>query len=60
MTLRINKNSKSVKLVKDIIATEELELNVNYTVDALGDSIILIEGDKEEVRTLKEIYEMVK
>lgn len=52
-------NSKSARLVNDIIATEELEVNVEIAADALGDTVIIVSGSKEEVKILKAIYEMV-
>ena len=56
---RVYKNSKSVKLVNAIIEAEELEVKVSYTVDMLGDSVIVIKGSTEEVNVLNEVYEMV-
>lgn len=51
---------KSNKLIHDIIMTEDLSVTVERSVNALGDSIIEVIGSKEEIRTLSEIYRMVK
>ena len=59
LEFRILKNRKTAKLTSAIIETEELELEVSYKVDALGDSVIVIRGVAEEVKTFKEIYKMV-
>ena len=57
--LRIYKNSKSVKLVKDIIRNEDLDVKVSYIVDAIGDSMIVIRGEVEEIEILEDVYSMV-
>ena len=57
--LRIYKNSKSVKLVKDIIRNEDLDVKVSYIVDAIGDSMIVIRGEVEEIEILEDVYSIV-
>lgn len=56
---RVTLTSKSAKLIKDIVKTEELDVQVKYIDDAVGDTVISIYGSNEEVNTLKSIYEMV-
>lgn len=48
------------KLIDQIEKNEELE-TIDYVIEnnALGDTIITVTGDKEEVKTLKEIFNMV-
>ena len=57
--IRVFKNSKSVKLINDIVKTESLVVKVSYKTDALGDDVIVIEGETEEVNVLESIYKMV-
>lgn len=59
MTVRKLRNSKSEKLVNDIIRTEQLDVFVEYQTDSLGDDFIVISGNDEEIKILKEIYNMV-
>ena len=57
--IRIYNNSKTAKIVKSIIKTEELNLDVKYMVDAIGDSQIVIKGSVEEIKIFEEIYNVV-
>ena len=60
-TLTICQSRKSIELVNSIIESEDLEVTVTYDVTtALGDTVIVIKGEAEEVNTLNEIYNMVK
>lgn len=51
--------SKSVSILSSIIKTEELDVTCKLFVDALGDSIIKVIGEAEDIKILKEIFEMV-
>jgi hypothetical protein len=59
-TFRTYFNSKAAKTIANIIKTEELGVNVSYKTSTLGDDLIVVTGDKEEVEILKDIFEMVK
>lgn len=54
------KNSRSEKIINDIIKTEDLEVKVRYFVNGLGDSMIEVKGEREDIETLRRIYLMVK
>lgn len=52
--------SRAKKLIDQIKRNEELE-TISYTIKntALGDTVIAVSGDREDVKTLKEIFNMV-
>lgn len=56
---RTYNNSKAKRIVNDIIKTEQLEVEVSCYVDAIGDDIIEVYGENEEIDTLQGIFEMV-
>jgi len=60
MTFRTYYNSKTIVNTERIIDAEELNLKVTIKDDALGDTIIEVKGDKEEVKIFKQIFEMIK
>lgn len=60
MKITVLYSSRSEKLINDIIKTENLSVVVERSENAIGDSIINVKGEKEEVQTLLEIYKMVK
>ena len=59
MTFRTYYNSRSIRLVKTIIKNEDLHVILNVFTDALGDDIIEVKGKREDIKTLKAIYETV-
>lgn len=59
MKFVIPKNSKNAWLVHAIIETEDLDLSWAVFENALGDSMIEVDGSKEEVRNFIGIYRMV-
>ena len=59
MKFRTNYNSKSAALVASIIENEDLAVSVNTTVDALGDTVIVASGSREDVLVLRSVFEMV-
>lgn len=60
MKFRTLYTDRARKLIDKIERMEELE-TIDYVIenDALGDTVIIVSGDKEEVQTLKSIFEMV-
>lgn len=52
-------NSKSAYLVSSIIKNEDLDLSWTIVETALGDTVIEVSGNEEDVRIFKETYEMV-
>lgn len=60
MKFRTLYTDRARKLIDKIERTEELE-TIDYVIenDAIGDTVIIVSGDKEEVQTLKAIFEMV-
>ena len=58
-TLRIHKNSKSLELVEGIIEMEDMDVTIEFITDALGDSMMVISGDKEEIDILEDLFYMV-
>lgn len=59
MTFKTYYNSKSVELVRTIATTEDLQISYKLTSDALGDAVLEVTGNKEDIRILKEIYNTV-
>lgn len=54
-------NSKAMDLITSIIENEDLRTIKICTKDtALGDTIIIVKGDEEELEVLADIYNMVK
>ena len=51
--------NKAAKLIAQIIANEDLNVKVFFKTNALGDDIIEVKGENEEIDTLVEIFEMV-
>ena len=60
MKFRTLYTDKARKLIDKIERAEELE-TIDYYIenDAIGDTVITVSGDKEEVQTLKQIFTMV-
>ena len=52
-------NAKEKKLANTIIETEELELTIKDSSDALGNSVTSIHGTREDYQIFKEVWEMV-
>ena len=52
-------NSRSIKLLPTIIRSKELDVTWKAEVDALGDSVIVATGSREDIQTLREIFECV-
>lgn len=50
---------KARKTVAQIIKNEDLTLKITYKTDALGDSVIIATGGKEEVEALLDVFNMV-
>lgn len=59
MTFRTYFNSRSMRTVSNIIKAEDLHVSVRTFVDALGDDIIEVKGQREEIKVLKQIFTMV-
>ena len=59
MIFRTYKNNRAIELVMAICNSEKLNVSVAYKTDALGDDVIIVKGEREEVETLKQIFEMV-
>lgn len=59
MTFRTYFTSASEMLARAIIETEDLDLECKEVDDALGDTMLEVNGSKEEVRIFKEIFTMV-
>ena len=60
MTFRTYRNSRSETIIGEIIKNENLDVNLETCVDALGDDIIEAHGDREDIEILKQVYNMVK
>ena len=60
MKFRTLYTDRARKLIDKIEEMEGLE-TIDYTImnDAIGDTVIIVSGDKEEVQTLKQIFTMV-
>lgn len=53
-------NSKAMELIEKIEKAEGLEtLDINLERTALGDTLIVVSGETEEVKDLEQIFEMV-
>lgn len=52
-------NGRSIKIIEDIIRAEDLDAEVKIYTDALGDTIIEVTGDKETIKTVKDIFNCV-
>jgi len=59
MTYTTYNNSKNAWLVNAIIETEDLDLCWSVFVNALGDSMIEVNGNKEDLRIFIDVYRMV-
>lgn len=59
MEFRTYYNSKSIYLVSAIVTVEHLDVDIEVKTNALSDDIIHAFGSKEDIKTLKDIYEMV-
>ena len=42
-----------------ICNSEKLDVSVKYETNAIGDDMIIVKGDREEVETLEQIFNMV-
>ena len=56
---RTYKNNRAIELIMAICNSEKLDVQVGYEANALGDDMIIVKGDKEEVETLEQIFNMV-
>ena len=52
-------NKKEKKLARQIIETEELELEVKDSTDAYGNKMTVIHGSREDYATFKDVWGMV-
>lgn len=52
-------NSRALDLVNTIIETEDLEVSVKIKDTSLGDSVIEVNGETEEIDVLTDVYNMV-
>lgn len=59
MKFRTYYNSKSAYLVDTIIRVEDLGVTWKVEVDALGDSVIVAAGPREDIQTLQSIFDTV-
>lgn len=59
MEFRTVYNSKSAHLVDTIIRSEELDATWEVEVDALGDSVIVATGPREDILVLRSVFEAV-
>lgn len=59
MKYAIPNNSKNAWLANAIIETEALDLSWVAFVNALGDSMIEVSGNKEDLRIFIDVYKMV-
>lgn len=59
MKYAVHNNSKNAWLVNAIIETEDLDLSWVAFVNALGDSMIEVSGNKEDLRIFIDVYRMV-
>lgn len=59
MTFRTYANSRSIKMINDIVKAEDLNVKISIKENAIGDTMIIVNGDKEEVEILREVYNMV-
>lgn len=53
-------NPKTEKLFRTIVKSEDLSLRVYRQIDALGNLLIVAEGDPEEIEIFADVYRMVK
>lgn len=53
-------SSKAIETIKKIIETEDLPLNIKIGGNALGDTMIFVPGYTEDIKILRDVYEMVK
>ena len=53
-------SNKALKLVKSIIKTEALNLGLQIKENALGDTMIEVTGNTNEIIAIREVYNMVK
>lgn len=53
-------SNKAIRLIKDIIRTEDLDATVNFANDAYDNEIIEVVCDEEDYQTLRSIYYMIK
>lgn len=60
MKFSVYYNSKSAHLVDTIIRSEELDATWEVEVDALGDSVIVATGPREDILVLRSIFEAVR
>ena len=56
---RFYNEARAIDLMKKIIKTEQLTVSVKYMTTALGDDVVDIYGEKEEVKDFEQIFEMV-
>ena len=56
---RTYKNNRAIELIMAICNSEKLDVSVKYETNAIGDDMIIVKGDREEVETLEQIFNMV-
>ena len=53
------RTTRAIELIIAICNSEKLDVQTRYETNALGDDVIIVKGDKEEIETLKQIFNMV-
>lgn len=54
-------NGKAMDLITSIIENEDLRaIKICTENTALGDTVIIVKGDEEELKVLADVYNMVK
>ena len=57
---RTEMSRKAMNTIKAIIKTEDLGINISIEESSLGDTLIVANGSVNEIKTLRNIYNMVK
>lgn len=52
-------NSKTVEVVMSIVRSEDLDVSLSFETNAIGDTVIVASGSRDDVSLLCEIYDMV-
>lgn len=59
MTFRTYLTSRNLKDIKNIIKAEDLDVSVKTFTDSLGDDIIEVKGDRDQIEVLRQIFNMI-
>lgn len=59
-TFRTYMNNKAMNMIKNVIRAEDLDVAITVENNAIGDTMIVAVGDKEDIETLAIVYEMIK